>query len=91
MSCAGRSVQSPCRNSIELTCFSNGCGLDIGVKDNKIVGVRGRAVIKSIRAVLDLKDYTRECKIRYCHTYNLSLLSDLWLDVAGKLPPIAIG
>lgn len=24
-------------------CFSNGCGMDIGVKDGKIVGVRGRA------------------------------------------------
>src|SRR5215211_3053776 len=30
-------VQSAC-----LLC-SNGCGLDIGVKDGKIVGVRGRA------------------------------------------------
>ncbi len=33
-----RWVQSAC-----VLC-SNGCGLDIGVKDNRIVGVRGRAV-----------------------------------------------
>src|SRR5919199_4086521 len=31
-------VQSAC-----VLC-SNGCGMDIGVKDNRIVGVRGRAV-----------------------------------------------
>jgi ferredoxin-nitrate reductase len=31
-------VQSAC-----VLC-SNGCGLDIGVKDGKVVGVRGRAV-----------------------------------------------
>lgn len=24
--------------------YSNGCGMDIGVKDGKVVGVRGRAV-----------------------------------------------
>lgn len=33
-----RWVQSAC-----VLC-SNGCGMDIGVKDGKIVGVRGRAV-----------------------------------------------
>lgn len=27
----------------ELMVCSNGCGLDIGVKDGKVVGVRGRA------------------------------------------------
>lgn len=27
----------------ELMIYSNGCGLDIGVKDGKVVGVRGRA------------------------------------------------
>lgn len=34
---------SPCRNCAEDV-TSNGCGVDYGVKNNKIVGVRGRAV-----------------------------------------------
>lgn len=41
--CAGRSLMSPCRNCAEDV-TSNGCGVDYGVKNNKIVGVRGRAM-----------------------------------------------
>src|SRR6478672_843484 len=44
-----RWVQSAC-----VLC-SNGCGLDIGVKDGRIVGVRGRAVDASNRGRLGPK------------------------------------
>src|SRR5690242_19390131 len=45
-----RWVQSAC-----VLC-SNGCGMDIGVKDGRIVGVRGRAVDRVNRGRLGPKD-----------------------------------
>jgi hypothetical protein len=42
-------VQSAC-----VLC-SNGCGMDIGVKDGKVVGVRGRATDRVIKGVLVLR------------------------------------
>jgi ferredoxin-nitrate reductase len=45
-----RWVQSAC-----LLC-SNGCGLDIGVKEGRIVGVRGRAVDIVNKGGSDRKD-----------------------------------
>ncbi len=47
-------VLSPQRDLADLLC-SNGCGLDVGVKDGKIVGVRGRATDRVNRGRLGPK------------------------------------
>lgn len=45
-------VQSAC-----LLC-SNGCGMDIGVKDGKVVGVRGRATDRGTPSSTTINDIT---------------------------------
>ncbi|KAK5204796.1 hypothetical protein LTR72_012555, partial [Exophiala xenobiotica] len=47
-------VLPPQRDLADLLC-SNGCGLDVGVKDGKIVGVRGRATDRVNRGRLGPK------------------------------------
>jgi hypothetical protein len=40
--CAGKHPSYNGRDDVLLNPSSNGCGLDIGVKNGKVVGVRGR-------------------------------------------------
>src|SRR5512142_3119290 len=46
-----------CDHWVQSTCIlcSNGCGLDVGVKDGRIVGVRGRGVDRVNRGRLGPK------------------------------------
>lgn len=40
-----------------LDSCSNGCGMDVGIKDGKVVGVRGRAVDRVNKGRLGPKGY----------------------------------
>ena len=54
-----RLVHSPRDISLALTDSSNGCGFDIGVKGDKVVGVRGRAMDRVNKGRLGPKGLNR--------------------------------
>lgn len=52
----GSTIVTSCRALLTLN--SNGCGIDIGVKDGKVVGVRGRATDRVNKGRLGPKGLT---------------------------------